>query len=510
MTAAACERLGIFVVPLGDVSDDMLISSIQTFHVSVLDITPSRLMQLLKHPKFYVKKSNLRLAIVAGEQISGIFKQYVYSEFGIHIINQYGSTECDCLAGEKRAISGMFSLVDDFIFEEIEGQLVVTSLYHKGTPLVRYRIGDYVEIISDQIVVKGRQETFQLFDGIKIDEYSISEIVEACGGIRWQCLIYENGHSLILQILIESNVNCKNRLDQVKKELENSLDFWDIREYFKIQCCHVDNLISTGLRKTHKFIDLREADDVIRISLLKNKYVSEFYFSLPTPLTDKKAKQIINNIKHLDFELLWEIIGCFVHLWTSRARKILHGIIKECLENWRNKLLHKALEMAQSGNWETREEAAKLVGMIMMADFSNLFEWIDNQLQCSNENVRRTFLVGIKYCAQYEKDNVKHKVLLDMLDRLLYDTSRYVLKSFDSFVIGDGFLNICPDLVDEKLGEWILLNDTIVNCKIIRVFKSSGGKRNKVIAYKYLKQFKNDEHPDIKRALSTTMKYLNK
>lgn len=510
LTAAACEQLGVFVVPLGDVSDDMLISSIQTFHVSVLDITPSRLIRLLKHPKFYIKNTNLRLAIVAGEQISGKFKQYIYEEFGIRIINQFGSTECDGLAGEKGVTTGMFSLTDDFIFEEVEGQLVITSLYHKGTPLVRYRLGDYVEITSSQIVVKGRQESFQLFDGIKIDEISISEIVEKYGGIQWQCLIYENKHELILQVQIESNNNSKSILDQVKKELENSLDFWNAREYLKVQCCHVDNLISNGLRKIQKFIDLRKADDAIRISLLENKNIMEFYFSLPNPLTDKKAQQIINSIKQLDFEVLWEVIICCVHLWTAKARKILIGVLKNCLENWQNELLHNGLELSQSSNWETREEAAKLVGMIIMADFYNLSGWIDEQLQCSNENVRRTFLVGIKYCAQYEKDNVKHKALLDMLDKLLYDKSRYVLKSFDSFVIGDGFLNVCPDLVDEKLGKWILLNDAMVDCKIIRVFKSSGGKRNKTIAYKYLEQFVNNGNPDVKRALSATMKYLNK
>lgn len=507
LTAAACEKLGIFYVPIGDVNDELLIDCIERFDITVLDITPSRLLRLLNHPQ--LKENKIRLAMVAGEHINQNFKSFVFEHFGIEIINQFGATECDCLAGEKINSDGMYCLVDDFIFEEISGQLVITSLYHHGTPLIRYCLGDYIDLMDGQINIKSRNESFQLFDGIKLNAQAISKIVEKYNGIQWQCIIYEASKRIVIKV-------CYTTIDKhyhgkaIKDELEKSIDFLNTADLIDIQCNVINEGISIGSRKQPRFIDLRNTNNTVRKCLLQNLLIAEFYYCLPNPLTGKRAAELISEIVTIDYPILWETIKFFVHLWTPKARLFLCKMLDTKLNEYRNKILIQSVCMSKSNDWEIREDAAKLIGMIIKTDFYGLSKWVEKNLHSKDENVRRSFLVGIKYCAQYESDTQKQKKMLNMLDILLFDSSRYVLKSLDSFTIGDGFLNICPELVDKKLESWLQLNDLSVNCKIIRVFRSSGGKKNFELACKYLKRFEDSRQPQIKKALMATKKYLQK
>ena len=507
LTAAACEKLGIFYVPIGDVNDELLIECIERFGVTVLDITPSRLMRLFNYQE--LKKDTVRLAMVAGEQINQNYKDYFWENYRVEIINQFGTTECDCLAGEKSGSTGMYCLNNDFIFEKILDKLVVTSLYHHGTPLIRYCIGDYVDLYEDQIIVKNRDEFFQLFDGIKLDAQIFSKIIEANDGIQWQCLIYEVKKKIIIEICYIDSKNF-NKSISIKNEIQKSIDFINMESVIDIQCSIVNSLVFTDARKIPRFIDLRNTSDYIRISLLKSGLFKAFYHCLPTPLTEKKCMELISEIENMDFCIQWSLIEFFAHIWTSKARSFLIKMLNSTMNKYRKMLLSQSVRMSKSNDWEVREDAAKIVGMIIKTDFYGLSKWVNRNLRNKNENVRRTFLVGIKYCAQYEKDIKKHSSMLNMLDVLLFDSSRYVLKSFDSFTIGDGFLNICPELVDEKLEKWLQLDDISVNCKIIRTFKSSGGKNNINLAMKYIRIFETYNEPRIKKTLKATKMYLKK
>lgn len=505
LTAAACEKLGILYIPIGDVNDELLIECIERFDITVLDITPSRLLRLLGLPK--LKENKIRLAMVAGERVNQSFKSFIFDKYGIQTINQFGSTECDCLAGEKINSSGLYCLVNDFIFEVISGQLVITSLYHHGTPLIRYRLGDYVDLSGEKINIKSRNELFQLFDGIQLNAQVISKVIETYNGIQWQCIIYEVSKKIVVKVCY-TTIDNHNQDMAIKDELKKSIDFLNTADSIDIQCNVVDEVIYAENRKQLRFIDLRNANNIVRKCLLQNLLIEEFYYSLPNPLTEKRATELISEIADIDYSALWEMIKFLVHIWMQKARLFLCKVLVIALNERNKMLLKQSVCMSKSADWEIREDAAKLIGMIIKTDLYGLSKWVEKNLHCKDENVRRSFLVGIKYCAQYEGDVQKHKKMLNMLDILLYDSSRYVLKSFDSFTIGDGFLNICPELVDKKLESWLQLNDVSVNCKIIRVFKSSGGKKHFGLACKYLKVFENNYHPQIKKALMATKNYL--
>ena len=504
LTMEACRQLGIFVVPIGDVSDEIVLSAIRTFSPTVLDISPSRLISLLP----YLEKENasIRIAMVAGERISSSFKDEVMAKYGISVVNQYGSTELDCLAAEKYNEDGMFLLSDSFIFEIVDRQLIVTSLYHKGTPLIRYLLGDIADIKNNRIYILGRNSSIQITDGIILDQSNIDEIVERYHGLYWQCVIYSYKKILHLLFYIYGD-NCID-LNGLQNEFINSFDFEDLVEQNKVRIrCESTKSLIGGARKASKFYDARTFSTEVCFELLKFGCIDAFYCGLPR-LTASNVEKLFSKFNSIDTERLIEL-GIFItHFWDSRSWKLGPRLLHYCYVRDSKLLLNICIKMAKSLDWGEREEAAKVIAIVIINEFESIMPWINKGISSENENVRRAFLIAIKYCVEYDTFQERRVIYVSFLDNFLFDTSAYVKKSFDSFTIGDGFLNICPDLVKEKLDEWISRNDERINCTVIRVFKSSGGVSTWPLGKKYIELFSNSDSYYIQKALKATLNYL--
>jgi len=84
-------------------------------------------------------------------------------QFGIPIVNEYGASELDLIAFENP--EGKWQVNSETLFVEIlddnnnvlpngeEGRIVITSLYNKAHPFIRYDIGD-IGILSKESTVK--------------------------------------------------------------------------------------------------------------------------------------------------------------------------------------------------------------------------------------------------------------------------------------------------------------------------------------------------------------------
>ena len=199
-----------------------------------------------------------------------------------------------------------------------------------------------------------------------------------------------------------------------------------------------------------------------------------------------------------------------IRIWSNKSKRFGDPLFKSCLMENRKAVLQDIKKMATSENWGIREDAAKLFSVFLLADFSHNISWISKNLKGANENIRRAAMLGLKYACLDINEITKLKKMVSLLDGFLYDSSEYVRKSFDSFTIGDGFLNKCPEIVEDKLDEWVTRNDTNVNCIIIRVFKSSGGTRTWPLAKKYIDLFRDSDNRKVKNALASTVKYLSK
>lgn len=95
---------------------------------------------------------NLKLCIVTSEMFFEEDKKLLKKQFGVPVVNEYGASELGLLAFENP--ENEWVLNSETMFVEIvdeknkpvphgqEGRIVITSLYNKAHPFIRYDIGD--------------------------------------------------------------------------------------------------------------------------------------------------------------------------------------------------------------------------------------------------------------------------------------------------------------------------------------------------------------------------------
>lgn len=85
--------------------------------------------------------------ITTSEILSDCARNTISDAFGAKVFNEYGCGEVGSIAHECEA--GSMHLMADNLLVEVDGQrgssgeLIVTDLFNKATPLIRYRLGDY-------------------------------------------------------------------------------------------------------------------------------------------------------------------------------------------------------------------------------------------------------------------------------------------------------------------------------------------------------------------------------
>jgi phenylacetate-CoA ligase len=147
------------------------------------------------------RSMGIRLFMLAGEGFGPSTKQILAEKWGADTFNIYGSEETDGLGAECEAHAGIHVWEDQFVFEFLDpntlepalpgqiAELVITTLTKDAYPLIRYRIGDLVEVFPGtcecgrthtRIVVRGRtSDTLVLVDGTKIHGYQITQALSS-------------------------------------------------------------------------------------------------------------------------------------------------------------------------------------------------------------------------------------------------------------------------------------------------------------------------------------------
>ncbi|HEY3734399.1 MAG TPA: AMP-binding protein [Streptosporangiaceae bacterium] len=138
----------------------------------------------------------LRALFVGGEPLSDVRRRRISELWNVPVIQEYGSTETGSLAGECPE-GRMHLWADRMLFEvrdtqtgqasaEGTGSLVVTPLFHAAMPLVRYDLGDNVEVSYDGCACGWQLPTVRVFGraafgyqvwGGQVTQQQIEEVV---------------------------------------------------------------------------------------------------------------------------------------------------------------------------------------------------------------------------------------------------------------------------------------------------------------------------------------------
>ncbi len=119
----------------------------------------------LKHKNIILNTvcPSLHVCVVTSEMLFDDDKLLMETQFGVPIINEYGASELDLIAFQNP--KGHWQVNSETLFVEIldeknnvlplgeEGRLVITSLYNKSQPFIRYDIGD-IGILSKKSTLR--------------------------------------------------------------------------------------------------------------------------------------------------------------------------------------------------------------------------------------------------------------------------------------------------------------------------------------------------------------------
>ena len=149
-----------FRFPVFDLSDEILEKFLQKFKTKKFDYLNGYTSSIVLFAKYLENKNiilkdicpTLKACFVTSEMLFESDKKILEKQFGIPIINEYGASELDLIAFENPR--GEWQVNAETLFVEIldennkilpygeEGRIVITSLFNKAHPFIRYEIGD--------------------------------------------------------------------------------------------------------------------------------------------------------------------------------------------------------------------------------------------------------------------------------------------------------------------------------------------------------------------------------
>ena len=150
--------------PVFDLSDVVLEKMLKKFETTKFEYLNGYTSSIVLFAKFLRKRNLILAAICPSLKVCMVTSEMLFEEdrilletqFGIPVVNEYGASELDLIAFESRNVGtqGEWLVNAETLFVEIldsnnqilpygqEGRIVITSLFNKAHPFIRYDIGD--------------------------------------------------------------------------------------------------------------------------------------------------------------------------------------------------------------------------------------------------------------------------------------------------------------------------------------------------------------------------------
>jgi phenylacetate-CoA ligase len=188
------ERLGAMVISGGAMTTEQRARAILELGVTALCCTPTyalRLAETARDLGLDLAASAVRAVICAGEPGASVpaTRELIGQSFGAGVYDHAGMTELGPTAFGCSVGGGPHLVAPEFVFEvSAEGELIATNLGRWGSPLVRYRTGDRVELSAEPCVcgspypklaggILGRVDDMFTVRGVNLFPSQIEEIV---------------------------------------------------------------------------------------------------------------------------------------------------------------------------------------------------------------------------------------------------------------------------------------------------------------------------------------------
>ncbi|MBF7092751.1 phenylacetate--CoA ligase family protein [Flavobacterium sp. ALJ2] len=244
--------------PIFNLSDIVLERFLQKFRTKKFDYLNGYTSSIVLFAKFLENKNivlkdscpTLKACFVTSEMLFESDKKLLERQFGIPIINEYGASELDLIAFENP--EGEWQINAETLFVEIldennqpvpngtEGRIVITSLFNKAHPFIRYDIGD-IGILDEKSTLQkpilkkliGRTNDVAVLPNGKKSPgltfyYVTKSIIEDDGNVKEFIIKQTKVDTFEIEYISDNELN-KNQIDKIKTAivlyLEPNLNF---------------------------------------------------------------------------------------------------------------------------------------------------------------------------------------------------------------------------------------------------------------------------------------------
>ena len=202
---AGAERLGALVVSGAAMTTEQRIRNLRDIGATVLLSTPTyalRMAEVARELRLDLASSDIRVTIHAGEPGASIpaTRSEVEAAYMATSFDHTGMTELGPTGHSCSQRDGVHLIESEFIFEVVDekgrpadsGELIATNLGRWGSPLVRYRTGDRVEVARGECScgspfikvlggIRGRVDDMFTVRGVNLDPSQVEDIVRRHG-----------------------------------------------------------------------------------------------------------------------------------------------------------------------------------------------------------------------------------------------------------------------------------------------------------------------------------------
>ncbi|WP_215115807.1 phenylacetate--CoA ligase family protein [Exiguobacterium sp. s80] len=98
--------------------------------------------------KSHYKFPKMKMIKGTSEKIFDNYKKEVKKAFGLNFVSEYGAAEAGIIAFEC-PFGNMHITMENIIVESVDNEIVVTNLSSYSFPIIRYKLGDYIELESE-------------------------------------------------------------------------------------------------------------------------------------------------------------------------------------------------------------------------------------------------------------------------------------------------------------------------------------------------------------------------
>ena len=236
-----------------DLSDKAFANYLGKFKSTKFDYINGYTSSIVQFAKYLKQKNvvlkeicpSLKVCVVTSEMLFEDDKKLMEKSFGIPVVNEYGASELDLIAFENT--EGNWQVNSETLYVEIvdendtvlpygeEGRIIITSLFNKAHPFIRYDIGD-IGVLDKKSTLKrpvlksltGRtNDIVHLPSGKKAAGltfyYITKSVIEDDGNVK-EFVIEQNKLDLFTIKYTSKVPLSKAQQAQIKKEIETYLE----------------------------------------------------------------------------------------------------------------------------------------------------------------------------------------------------------------------------------------------------------------------------------------------